>query len=64
MAQPDYKFEATNNVRVHADPGRLRSIVSFETRDGKLLDVEADYETTMKIRDEIEKLMGAFWETR
>ena len=63
MTHPDYKFKVTHNVRVHADPSYKRAIFSFKTSDGKLVNLEADYETTMKIRDEIEKLKQDFWGT-
>jgi hypothetical protein len=65
MVHSHCKFNVTHNVRVHADPSHKGAILlSFKTSDGKLLELEMDYQTTIKIHDRIGKLMQDFWETR
>ncbi len=45
MSRPDFTFEITRKVGVHADFHRKRAVISCETKDGKSIHLEADFET-------------------
>ena len=55
MADRDFTFKITDKVRIHLDTER-NAVILVETRDGKSVQLEADYQTISKIHDEIQKL--------
>ena len=55
MAHRDFTFKITDKVQIHLDTER-NAVILFETRDGKSVQLEADYQTINKIHDQIQKL--------
>jgi len=55
MSHPDFVFKITRKVGVHADYDQKRVVISCETKDGKTIHLEADYQTLEKMHDEIRK---------
>ena len=55
MSDRDLPFKITDKVRIHLDTER-NAVILVETRDGKSVQLEADYQTISKIHDEIQKL--------
>ena len=55
MSHPDFVFKITQKVGVHADYDQKQVVISFETKDGKTIHLEADYQTLEKMHDEIRK---------
>ena len=55
MSRPDFIFEITKKVGVHADYDQKRVVISCKTKDGKSVHLEADYQTLEKIHEEIRK---------
>jgi len=55
MADRDFTFKITDKVRIHLDTER-NAVILVETRDGKSVQLEADYQTISKIHDQIQKL--------
>ena len=53
MSRPDFTFKITHKVGVHLDLQRNRAVISCETKDGKLIRLEADQQTLEKIHEEI-----------
>ena len=43
MADADFTFRITDKVGIHLDTKR-KAIILFETRDGKSVQLEADYD--------------------
>jgi len=57
MAHPNFSFKITDRVQVHVDFDRKRVVVSCETDDGNLLDLDLGYQTINQIHDELRKQM-------
>ena len=55
MAHRDLTFKITDKVQIRLDTER-NAVILFETRDGKSVQLEADYQTINKIHDQIQKL--------
>jgi|GEM_PF-2572865 len=55
MAHRDFTFKITDKVQIRLDTER-NAVILFETRDGKSVQLEADYQTINKIHDQIQKL--------
>ena len=55
MAHPNFSFKITDNVQVHVDLHRKQAVISCETDDGELLDLQVGYQTINKIHDEIRR---------
>jgi hypothetical protein len=55
MSHPDFVFEIGQKVSVDADFHRHRAVISCETKDGKSIDLDADFTTLEKIHEEIQK---------
>ena len=55
MAHRDLTFKITDKVQIRLDTKR-NAVILFETRDGKSVQLEADYQTINKIHDQIKKL--------
>jgi len=55
MPHRNSSFKIPDKVEVHVDFDRKRVVVSCETDDGNLLDVELGYQTINKIHDELRK---------
>jgi hypothetical protein len=56
-ARPDFTFTIPENVRVHVDLERKRAKILFETKDAKLVQLEASHQTINKIHNKIRKQM-------
>lgn len=52
MARPDFKFVITEVVRVKVNLERKLAVILVKTKDGKLLELDADCKTINKIHDE------------
>jgi hypothetical protein len=46
-------FKVTGDVKVQADFHRKRVVISFVTDDGRMLNLETDYQTLDRIHQEI-----------
>lgn len=57
MPPPDLSFEITSKISVRADFDRRRVVISFESKDGRLIHLEGDYQTLERIHEEIRKHM-------
>lgn len=55
MRRPDLRFAISGKVWIHVDLERKRVVISCVTKDGKLLDLETDYQTLDQIHREIQK---------
>jgi hypothetical protein len=55
MSHPDFVFEISRKVRVDTDFDIHRAIISCETKDGKSIRLDADFETLEEIHEEIQK---------
>ncbi|MGA8696717.1 MAG: hypothetical protein WB689_23350 [Xanthobacteraceae bacterium] len=55
MVRRDLTFKITDKVQIRLDAKR-NAVILFETRDGKSVQLEADYQTINKIHDQIQKL--------
>jgi len=57
--QADFDFKITSKVGVQFVPhkGHSGTVISCETKDGKSIHLEADYQTLEKIHEEIRKLI-------
>jgi len=55
MADRDFTFKITDKVQIRLDTKR-NAVILFETKDGKSVRLEADYQTIDKIHDQIQKL--------
>jgi len=55
MAHRDLTFKITDKVQIRLDTKR-NAVILFETKDGKSVRLEADYQTIDKIHDQIQKL--------
>ena len=60
MSRPDFTFKITHKVEVRVDLHRKLGVVSCETKDGKSIQIEADYQTLEKIHDEIRKQLETY----
>ena len=54
MSHPDFAFKVSHKVEVRIDLHLKLGVVSFETKDGKSIQLEADYQTLEKIHNESE----------
>ena len=61
MKHPDLKFEITRKAHVEVDFQRHRAVISCQTKDGKSIHLDADFETLGKIHDEIQKRLETLW---
>ena len=59
MARPDFVFKISREIKVRADLGRQRVVISCVTEDGKSLELEADYQALDRIHQEIQKHLTA-----
>ena len=53
MPRRDLSFEITSKVDVHADFEKQRVVISFKTKDGKLIHLEGDYQVLEKIHEKV-----------
>jgi hypothetical protein len=59
MSRQDFTLEIARNVDVRPDFHRKRAVISCETKDGRSIHLEADFQTLFKIHDEIRKQLEA-----
>ena len=60
MSHPDFTFKISHKVEVRVDLHRKLGVVSCQTKDGKSIQLEADYQTLEKIHNEIRKQLERF----
>ena len=61
MSNSDFDFEITRKVHVDADFDRHRAVISCETKQGKSIHLDADFETLQEIHDQIQGRLAHLW---
>jgi len=61
MSDPELESEITRKVHVDADFDRHRAVISCETKEGKSIHLDVDFETLQDIHDQIQERLADLW---
>jgi len=61
MARPDFTFKIARKVGVDADFDRRRAVISCKTKDGKSIQLKADFQTLKKLHKKIQDRLETPW---